>query len=41
MEVLVEGFVVINYVDIGIVVVLDGFGIVYYFEWDGVDELLV
>jgi len=40
VEVAVEGPVVTNHADIGIAAALDGLGIVYHFERDGVNELL-
>ena len=40
VEVAVEGPVVTNHADIGIAAALDGLGIAYHFERDGVDELL-
>ena len=40
LEVAVEGPVVTNHADIGIAAALNGLGIAYHFERDGVDELL-
>ena len=40
VEVAVEGPVVTNHADIGIAAAVDGLGIAYHFERDGVDELL-
>jgi DNA-binding transcriptional LysR family regulator len=40
MEVVVDGPVITNHADIGIAAALDGLGIAYHFEQDGVGELL-
>ncbi|WP_085687280.1 MULTISPECIES: LysR family transcriptional regulator [unclassified Pseudomonas] len=40
MEIAVDGPVVTNHADIGIAAALDGLGIAYHFEQDGVSELL-